>query len=113
MKIARWYKICKLSTNSLSMLLTIFIVAAAVSGFFAFRAYQNQMQQKIIQKGDIAILKSSFTKDFPLIPTNNILHILDVDAEFVNVEYINFKDGTYNKQKLNKEVLRKVRHSAA
>ena len=113
MKIVRWYKICKLSTNSLSMLLIIFIVAAAVSGFFAFRAYQNQMQQKIIQKGDIAILKSSFTKDFPLIPTNNILHILDVDAEFVNVEYINFKDGTYNKQKLNREVLRKVRHPAA
>ena len=113
MKIGKWYKICNLYTKFLSMLLTIFIVAAATSGFFAFRAYQNLLQQKIIQKGDIAILKSSFTKDFPLIPTNNILHILDVDSEFVDVEYINFKDGTYNKQKLNKEVLRKIRHSAA
>ena len=95
------------------MLLTIILLTVAVLGFFAFKTYQIKKQEKIIKKGDIAILKSSRSKDFPFIPKNNVLHILDVDREYVDVEYINFKDGTYNKQKLNKEVIRKLRHSAA
>jgi hypothetical protein len=95
------------------MILILSAAALFTIGFFSYKSYQKKQQQKVLKSGDIARLKSVYHKDYPFIPVNNVLHILDVDGEYVRVEYLNFKDGTYHKEKLTKDAIRKISRRAA
>ncbi len=95
------------------MLTTFFTLLLAGLSFFVYQKWKKLKAFKIIKKGDIVVLKEDYKKEYPLIPPNNLLHIIDVESSSVNIEYINFKDGTFQTQKISKDVLRKVRDHAA
>jgi hypothetical protein len=91
----------------------LLLIAIAAVAVFVNKSYQQKQQNELLKSGDIATLKSVYHKDYPFIPANNVLHILDVDGEYVKVEYIDFKDGSYHKQQLSKDAVRKVKKKAA
>lgn len=96
------------------MLTTILLVLfVATIGYFGYRRYHEMQQEKLLKYGDLAKLKSPYSKDYPGIPVNNVLHILGIEGEYVKVEYIHFKDGSYHKEDVSKEAIRKVSKTAA
>jgi hypothetical protein len=92
-------------------LIIVAVVAAII--IISAKSIARKRQDKAIMIGDIVMLDPHYKKDYPSIPTNNVLHILEVDDDFAKVEYIHFKKGSFHQEKLLKKVLRKVRRSAA
>lgn len=90
------------------LLLSVFLI-----GLFLYSRRTAKSKADNLKQGDLAVIRTAYKKDFEDIPHNNVLHVIDVDDDFVKVEFINFRDGKYEQQKISKQYIRKVRRNAA
>lgn len=95
----------------LPVIFTLIFILSVVA-FLLYRK-KHSKQRSELKSGDYAVIKSSFKKEFEAIPPNNVLHVLQVDDEYVTVEFLHFRNGKYQQQKIKKQYVRKAWRYAA
>ncbi|WP_207494369.1 hypothetical protein [Aridibaculum aurantiacum] len=94
---------------AIKLLLSVIAVIALIALLIIIsKRNQKRRKKRIIRPMDIVMLRPSLKQNFPDIPLNNPMTVVEVNAEEVEVRYHHFKLHTLHTARLPRKAVVKV-----